>query len=174
MTVPLSGIADQPHAPGGGLMEKLGITIIEASPERVVATMPVSGNVQPAGVLHGGAHCVLGESLGSLAASLHAGTGYRAFGIELNATHHRSVSTGQVTAIATALSLGRTLCSHEVVVRDEAGRRLSTIRITNIIRSDAPTQPSASLENRRQNTLPSVAELSSVSTTTTDTNMGVN
>src|SRR5215471_19700038 len=50
----------------GTLPERMGITIVEASAERVVDTMPVDGNTQPYGLLHGGASCVLAETLGSL------------------------------------------------------------------------------------------------------------
>jgi 1,4-dihydroxy-2-naphthoyl-CoA hydrolase len=118
----------------GELAESMGIRLLEAAPARVVATMTVAGNRQPAGVLNGGAHCVIAETLSSLAAVMHAGEGRTAYGIELNASHHRSVSEGTVTATATAISLGRTLVTHEVVIRDESERRLSTVRVTNIIR----------------------------------------
>jgi 1,4-dihydroxy-2-naphthoyl-CoA hydrolase len=119
---------------GGALAHKLGIEVIELSAERSVATMPVEGNTQVLGILHGGAHVVLGESLGSLSAAVHAGPGRIAMGIEINATHSRSVSAGIVTATCEAIALGSTLATHEIVVRDEAGRRLSTVRMTNILR----------------------------------------
>ncbi|WP_119870198.1 PaaI family thioesterase [Frondihabitans sp. 762G35] len=112
----------------------MGIEIVELSAERVVATMPVEGNRQPVGILHGGAHVVLAESLGSMAASVHAGPGRIAMGIELNASHSRSIATGTVTGTCTAIHLGRTLTTHEIVLTDEQGRRLSTVRITNILR----------------------------------------
>lgn len=120
--------------PSGGFSKKLGITFLEATAERLVATMPVEGNEQAFGVLHGGAHCALAESLGSVGALLHVWPEKVAFGIDINATHHRSVRSGLVTATAVALSLGRTLCSHEVTVRDDRGRLLCTARITNIVR----------------------------------------
>jgi uncharacterized protein (TIGR00369 family) len=119
---------------GGELTHKLGIKFLELSAEHSVATMPVEGNRQVVGILHGGAHVVLGESLGSISSAIHAGPGRVAMGIEINATHSRSISSGMVTAICTALSLGRTLATHEIVVRDEEGRRLSTVRITNFLR----------------------------------------
>jgi uncharacterized protein (TIGR00369 family) len=119
---------------GGSLTRKLGIQFLELSADHSVATMPVEGNTQVIGILHGGAHVVLGESLGSISAAIHAGPGRVAMGIEINATHSRSVSSGIVTATCTALSLGRTLATHEIVVRDEEGRRLSTVRITNFLR----------------------------------------
>jgi uncharacterized protein (TIGR00369 family) len=120
---------------GGALSKKMGIEFVEISAERSVATMPVEGNTQVLGILHGGAHVVLGESLGSVSAAVHAGPGRVAVGIEINATHSRSVGSGVVTATCTALNLGRTLATHEIVIRDEAGRRLSTVRMTNFLKS---------------------------------------
>ena len=119
---------------GGALCRRMGIEFLELSAEHSVATMPVDGNTQVVGILHGGAHVVLGESLGSISSAIHAGPGRIAMGIEINATHSRSVSSGVVTATCDAISLGRTLATHEIVVRDEQGRRLSTIRITNILK----------------------------------------
>lgn len=119
---------------GGALCRRMGIEFLELSAEHSVATMPVEGNTQVLGILHGGAHVVLGESLGSISSAIHAGPGRIAMGIEINATHSRSVSSGIVTATCDAISLGRTLATHEIVVRDEEGRRLSTVRITNILR----------------------------------------
>ncbi|GAA3946292.1 hotdog fold thioesterase [Microbacterium soli] len=118
----------------GALAEKMGIVFTEFTVERCVATMPVEGNTQPVGLLHGGAHVVLGESLGSVAAALHAGPGRVALGVDINATHTRSVSSGVVTGVCTPLHLGRSMTVHEIVVSDEQGRRCSTIRITNTIR----------------------------------------
>lgn len=123
---------------GGSLTKKMGIEFLELGAERSVATMPVEGNTQVIGILHGGAHVVLGESLGSISSAIHAGPGRIAMGIEINATHSRSVRSGVVTATCTAIALGRTLATHEIVVRDEQERRLSTIRITNILK-DRPT-----------------------------------
>lgn len=118
----------------GRLAAKMGIVFQEVSAQRAVATMPVEGNQQVAGILHGGAHLVLAETLGSLAAGIHAGPHRQAVGIEIGATHHRSASTGLVTGTAVAIHLGRTLVTHEVIMTDEDGRRLSTARITNLIR----------------------------------------
>ena len=123
-----------PDAPAGDLGKKMGIEVLEASPERSVARMPVEGNTQPYGILHGGAHVVLAESLGSMSAHLHAGPGRYAVGIEVNASHSRSVTSGWVTGTCTAISLGNTITVHEVVMTDDQGRRLSTVRITNLLR----------------------------------------
>ena len=122
---------------GGPLAVKMGIEFLEIGASHSVARMPVAGNTQVIGLLHGGAHVVLGESLGSISSAVHAGPGRYAVGIEINATHSGSVTAGFVTATCEALVLGRTLCTHETVVRDEAGRRLSTIRMTNLLR-EAP------------------------------------
>jgi uncharacterized protein (TIGR00369 family) len=119
---------------GGALAKKMGIVFLELSAERSVATMPVEGNTQVIGILHGGAHVVLGETLGSVSSAIHAGPGRVAVGIEINASHSRSVGSGTVTATCTALNLGRSLAMHEIVVRDAEGRRLSTVRMTNFLR----------------------------------------
>jgi uncharacterized protein (TIGR00369 family) len=119
---------------GGALCRKMGIEFLELSAERSVATMPVEGNTQVIGLLHGGAHVVLGESLGSISSAIHGGPDRYAVGIEINATHSRSVTEGVVTATCTALVLGRTLCTHEIVITDSDGRRLSTVRMTNMLR----------------------------------------
>jgi uncharacterized protein (TIGR00369 family) len=119
---------------GGELPVKMGIEFIELSAQRSIARMPVEGNRQVVDLLHGGAHVVLGESLGSISAAIHAGHGRMAVGIEINASHSRSVTSGWVTGTCTALSLGRTLATHEIVVTDEEGRRLSTIRMTNFLK----------------------------------------
>jgi uncharacterized protein (TIGR00369 family) len=123
------------HRGLGPLAEKMGIQLLELSAERAVATMPVEGNTQPLGVLHGGAHVVLGESLGSFAANVWAHPDKIAVGIEVNASHSKSASSGTVTAVCTAISLGKTLATHEIVISDETGRRLSTVRITNFLKS---------------------------------------
>lgn len=116
------------------LAQRMGIEWLEASPQRLVATMPVEGNTQPYGLLHGGASCVLAETLGSVGAILHAGPGATAVGIELNATHHRSVSSGIVTGVATPLRLGRTIASYEIAITDDQEKRSCTARLTCLIR----------------------------------------
>jgi uncharacterized protein (TIGR00369 family) len=122
----------------GALADRMGIELLELSAERAVARMPVEGNTQPLGVLHGGAHVVLGESLGSFAANVWAWPDKVAVGIEINASHSRPATSGFVTGTATAVTLGKTLTVHEVAITDDEGRRLSTIRITNFLReSDA-------------------------------------
>ncbi|HET7799934.1 MAG TPA: hotdog fold thioesterase [Humibacillus xanthopallidus] len=122
----------------GTLIERMGIEVLEATPERLVATMPVEGNTQPYGLLHGGASVVLAETLGSIGAALNAGPGRIAVGLDINATHHRAARSGIVTGTATLLSAGRTLVSYDIVVTDDTGRRTCTARITCLIRDAAP------------------------------------
>jgi uncharacterized protein (TIGR00369 family) len=121
---------------GGALAERMGIVIVEASPERVVGTMPVEGNTQPYGVLHGGASCVLAETLGSIGAAMHGMSthGGLAFGIDINATHHRAARDGVVTGVATPLYQGGTVATYEVVITDDAGHRICTARLTCTLR----------------------------------------
>nr|WP_229785683.1 hotdog fold thioesterase [Promicromonospora citrea] len=111
----------------------MGMELLELAPDRAVGRIPVAGNTQPAGLLHGGASVALAETLGSLAAQAHAGPGRNAVGIEVSATHHRGVREGWVTGTATALHLGRSTASYEIVVTDEAGKRVCTARLTCMI-----------------------------------------
>ena len=119
----------------GALDLKMGIEMLEVSPQRLVARMPVEGNTQPIGLLHGGANVVLAESLGSIGTQLHAGPDRKIVGVDINATHHKSATEGIVTGTCEAIKLGKTLTSHEIKVRDESGELLSTIRITNLLRA---------------------------------------
>lgn len=117
--------------PMGALNEKLGVKLLDVSAERVVGTMPVAGNTQPFGLLHGGASVALAESLGSVGAGLHAQPmGKVPVGVDINATHHRSATAGLVTGVATAVHLGRSSACFEVVLTDERGKRVCTSRIT--------------------------------------------
>lgn len=120
--------------PPAALHDRMGIEILEARPERVVGRMPVEGNTQPYGLLHGGASCVLAEGVGSFAAAMHAIPDRIAVGVDINATHHRSVRTGYVTGVAVPAHLGRQTASYEVVISDDEGRRVCTARITCLLR----------------------------------------
>ena len=120
------------------LNARMGIEVIEASAERLVATMPVEGNTQPYGLLHGGASVVLAESLGSIGSALHAGPDKVVVGVDINATHHRAARAGLVTCVATPLSVGRTLSVWEIVISDEEGKRVCTSRITCLVRERPP------------------------------------
>jgi 1,4-dihydroxy-2-naphthoyl-CoA hydrolase len=117
--------------PMGALNDKMGIELLEVGPERIVGTMPVEGNTQPYGLLHGGASVVLAESLGSVGAALHGHSlGKVSVGVDINATHHRAAKSGVVTGVATPLNLGRSMASFDVVITDERGKRICTSRIT--------------------------------------------
>ncbi len=127
--------------PLGPLANAMGMEIREASPQRVVITMPVAGNTQPYGLLHGGASAVLIETAGSIGASMHAGPGRMVVGLDISCTHHRGVRSGTVTAVASPLSLGRTVTCYEVRVVDDQSRPVATGRLTCLIRevpADAP------------------------------------
>ena len=122
----------------GTLVERMGIEFVEASPQRLVATMPVEGNTQPYGLLHGGASVVLAETLGSIGAALHAGPQRIAVGLDINATHHRAARSGLVTGVAVPVHAGSTIVSYQVEVTDDGGRRVCTSRITCLLRDAAP------------------------------------
>jgi uncharacterized protein (TIGR00369 family) len=122
----------------GTLSERMGIVVTSASAQQVTATMPVHGNTQPYGLLHGGASCVLAETIGSLGAALHSGPGSYVVGIEIGATHHQAARDGLVTAVATRLHGGRSVVSYEIVISDEHGRRICTARLTCLIRDRVP------------------------------------
>lgn len=117
----------------GTLLERMDITLTEVSATRAVATMPVAGNTQPAGLLHGGASAALAETVGSFAAQVHAGPDRASVGTELNATHHRGVRGGIVTAVAEAVHLGRTTASYEISITDESGHRVCTARLSCLV-----------------------------------------
>ncbi|WP_460368867.1 PaaI family thioesterase [Actinocorallia lasiicapitis] len=120
--------------PLGDLAKTMGIEFLEASADRVVGRMPVKGNTQPYGLLHGGASCVLAETLGSVGSALHAGPDRMAVGIEINATHHRSATEGFVTGVATKVHGGRSLATFEIVITDERDRRVCTARLSCMLR----------------------------------------
>jgi uncharacterized protein (TIGR00369 family) len=120
----------------GALNDKLGIVLTEVGPDRLVATMPVVGNTQPYGLLHGGASVALAESLGSCLAALNCPPERSAVGIEINATHHRSALSGLVTGVTTPVNVGRTLVTSETVVSDDQGRRVCTVRLTCMLREN--------------------------------------
>ncbi|WP_329179887.1 MULTISPECIES: PaaI family thioesterase [unclassified Streptomyces] len=132
------GIDLQALFSAGHLGERMGIRILEASPEKVVGTMPVEGNTQPYGLLHGGASAVLAETLGSVGAMLHGGPGKLAVGVDLNATHHRGMRSGVVTGTATPVHRGRSSATYDVVITDDAsGKRVCTARLTCMLRPAA-------------------------------------
>ena len=136
MTSDLPGV--RPDVADQLLPTKMGIEITEASPERVVATMPVKGNLQPYGLLHGGANAVLAETIGSVCAALNAGLERATMGVELSCTHHAAVTEGMVTGVATPIHAGRTVITVEIVITDERERRTCTSRLTCLVRERPP------------------------------------
>ena len=126
---------DRPDVPAeyaqlGALNEKMGFELLKMKPEEVIGRMPVVGNTQPYGLWHGGASCVLAETLASLGSFMYAQPERISVGVDINATHHRSVTAGWVTGTATALHLGRSVASYEIVITDDADRRVCTARVT--------------------------------------------
>ena len=122
------------HLGLGALPDRMGIELIEVGAERTVARMPVTGNTQPYGLMHGGASAVLAESIGSIASALHAGPDRIALGLELNCTHHQAVREGFVIGTATPLVRGRTVASYAISITDEAGAPVCTARLTCLLR----------------------------------------
>jgi len=114
----------------GALNDKMGFELLKITPEEVIGRMPVAGNTQPYGLWHGGASCVLAETLASLGSFMYAQPEKVSVGVDINATHHRSVTAGWVTGTATALRLGNTVASYEIVITDDADRRVCTARVT--------------------------------------------
>jgi uncharacterized protein (TIGR00369 family) len=126
---------DRPDVPAeyaqlGALNERMGFELLNLTPEEVIGRMPVAGNTQPYGLWHGGASCVLAETLASLGSFVYAQPERVSVGVDINATHHRSVTAGWVTGTATALHLGRTVASYEIVIVDDVGKRVCTARVT--------------------------------------------
>lgn len=122
-------------ASDGGLAQRMGIVITIAEPGVVAATMPVTGNTQPYGLLHGGASAALAETIGSIAGAIHAGPNRMIVGVELSCTHHRAVRSGSVTGVATALHEGGTVASYAIRIADEEDRLVCTARLTCLVRS---------------------------------------
>jgi 1,4-dihydroxy-2-naphthoyl-CoA hydrolase len=123
-----------------GLAERLGIEWLEISGERVVARMPVEGNVQPYGILHGGATAALCETVASVGTAVRVGAEKRVTGVELNINHLRAVTNGQVTATGTPLHVGRTTAVWDMRVHDDDDRLIAVSRLTLAIRDTVPSK----------------------------------
>jgi uncharacterized protein (TIGR00369 family) len=121
-----------------GLAERLGIEWLEIAEDRVVARMPVEGNVQPYGILHGGATAALCETVASVGTAVGVGADKRVTGVELNINHLRAVTSGHVTAVGTPLHVGRTTAVWEMRVHDDDGRVIAASRLTLAIRDARP------------------------------------
>jgi 1,4-dihydroxy-2-naphthoyl-CoA hydrolase len=109
----------------------LDVEFLEAGPDRVVLRIPVDWRVhQPNGILHGGVSALLAESAASYGAALAAGPGRNVVGIELNASHLRSVREGHLTAEATPVRVGRTVQVWRIALTDDDGRAICEARCT--------------------------------------------
>ena len=118
------------------LSSRLGIVFTEASRNRMVATMPVEGNLQPAGRLHGGASAALVEDVASVGSWLNLEMGREiAVGVDLNITHVRGATGGLVTAVGDLVYRGRTVLVWNVTITNEHGKVTSSGRCTcNVVR----------------------------------------
>jgi 1,4-dihydroxy-2-naphthoyl-CoA hydrolase len=125
------------HAVRGPLLEKLGIEFLEFGQRRVRARMPVEGNTQPYGILHGGATASLCESVASVGTAFLVGVDKLAVGIDLSISHVRSARSGWVTVTAVPLRIGRTIAHWDMQVRDDEGRLVAVSRLTLAVRDPA-------------------------------------
>lgn len=114
----------------------LDIQITEIGEDFLKGTMPVDHrSKQPFGILHGGASCVLAESLGSIAAWMCIDPEkQRAVGLEIHAHHLRPVSDGKVTGICKPLHRGRTMHLWQIDTYNDEGKMNCTVRLSVAIR----------------------------------------
>jgi 1,4-dihydroxy-2-naphthoyl-CoA hydrolase len=116
---------------------KMGTELLQVTPTKAVGRCPVAGNTQPFGLWHGGASCVLAETLASLAAAAEVGPAGSVTGVDINATHLRSATEGWVTGTATAIRIGRTLATYDVLLAADSGEQICAARITVYLRRAA-------------------------------------
>jgi uncharacterized protein (TIGR00369 family) len=130
-SLPLDVISKHAPAGEGAMNDHMGLELTYITPQRVAGRIPVALNTQPYGLLHGGASIALAETLASVGSAMHAQTlGAIAVGLEVNATHHRAATSGYANGVATAIHLGRTTATYEIVITNDEGKRLCTSRIT--------------------------------------------
>ncbi|MGH2740655.1 MAG: PaaI family thioesterase [Actinomycetota bacterium] len=122
----------------GTLMDRLGLEWLEVGTKRLVARIPVEGNTQPYGILHGGATASLCETIGSFGAVLVAGLDKAAVGLNLTINHLRPVTAGHVTATGVPVHAGRTTAVWDMRVEDDDGRLVAVSRLTLAIRDQIP------------------------------------
>ncbi len=118
----------------GGFAGRMGLEFLEVGPARVVARIPVEGNTQPYGLLHGGASAALCETVGSVGAAVRAGFELLVMGMELNISHLRSAKDGWVTATGTPLRQGSMSAVWDIRVADDDGNAVAVARLTVAIR----------------------------------------
>lgn len=126
----------------GDLASTMGIQITAADDSQVRGSMPVAGNTQPFGLLHGGANAVLAETLASIAAGMHAYPDGTPVGIDLNCTHHGAAKEGHVYGVATPLKRGGSIVSYAISITDDNDRLICTARLTCLIRRPRQTAQS--------------------------------
>lgn len=143
-TDPTQVVAWLNEVSANSLVDRMEIEFLEGSPERVVGRMPVKGNTQPYGLLHGGASVVLAETLGSMCAALNAGPRRIVVGLDINATHHKAARDGHVIGVATPVSTGRSVATIDIVISTESGERVCTSRLTCLVRERVPGASSGS------------------------------
>lgn len=128
------------NAHRGTMGEHMGLEILEASAERVVVRMPVERNLQPYGLLHGGASVALAETAGSILSMLLAGPGRAAVGMTITAVHHRPAMRGTVTGTATVVAAGRTTATSQIAITDDEGNRVCTCTLVCQLRDTPPAK----------------------------------
>jgi uncharacterized protein (TIGR00369 family) len=122
-------------------MEKLGMEWVEVGPERMVARIPVAGNTQPYGLLHGGATAALCETIASVGTALAAGLDRLSLGTTLTVNHLRPARDGHVTATGVPVHMGRTSAVWDMRVTDDKGKLVAVSRLTLAIRERTSGSP---------------------------------
>ena len=122
----------------GTTVAHLGIEFLEVGDEFIRARVPVDARtLQPAGILHGGVSVVLAETLGSCGAAFASPRGQRAVGLDINANHLRSVTTGWVTGTARPLHIGRSTQVWQIELVNDQGQPTCVSRLTMAILTPA-------------------------------------
>ena len=116
----------------GTMVDHLGIVFTALNSESLEATMPVDHRTkQPIGIMHGGASCVLAETVGSCAANACVNQSKEyCVGLDINTNHIRSAKSGLVKATAKPFHLGRSTQVWGIDIHDEAGKLVSVTRLT--------------------------------------------
>ena len=115
----------------GTAVEHLGIEFVEVGDDFIKARVPVDQRTkQPYGLLHGGVSVVLAEALGSCGAAYAAPEGHRCVGLDINANHLKSATSGWVTGITRPVHIGRTTQVWQIELRNDAGELTCVSRIT--------------------------------------------